>query len=286
MNSVAYCTPESEKLTGDTPGKTIDDSLHLARVLMNAQPVAMGLQGCFRMTNQLNGGPRSVLLPAAEVVEKLELARAAAKAYGPHLLIFACTNARGAVAVKTDSDALDRKYLSGAKTEDGHFAYCGGLNSAIERGLLYARHADVVCLMSENADLQQARKFANEIRASFPHKILGFGHAPKPEATAWNEADHASFEQELQALGYDYYFVRQFGSTVFPGSPAMYAMDSWVLFDDADPVSNVSETDNTSRRFHSRRLPAVRAAFTSRRAWAKPESCIRHDAFRPVPGAL
>jgi len=162
-------------------------------------------------------------------VQRLISARTAAEELVVQRKIFACTEARMAVAVASDSDKRDRKYLSGLISSDGNHVYCGGLDATIGRGLLYAPYADVVCFMSSTANTSEAKTFAIVIRAEFPNKELAFGYCPKPDGPRWNGMDHVTLGSELQSLGYDYYFLTQFGFSVFPQSQPE---TPWVMVDD------------------------------------------------------
>jgi hypothetical protein len=242
------------------------DWVELNGMLLDLDPVAMSLDDRFRVTANVDRGTRPVVLPVDQAIQKLESARSAAKARNLDLLLFACTEARAAVAVSADTDPRDRKYLSGARTMDGLAAYCGGLNAAIHRALLFAHHADVVCLKTTTIDLNEARRFVKEVRGAFPGKGLGFGHSPRPDGEAWNENSHTQLERELRGIGFDYYFVTQFGSTVFPNPPVAA---SWTLFDDAVPASRSSAGEMTNPAFKLRapwlsRLSALRARSTGR----------------------
>ena len=125
-----------------------------------------------------------------------------------------------AAALEDDDDVRDRRFLSGMKTRDNSHVYCGGLDAAISRALVFARYAEVVCFRSQSTDLAEAAHFASEVQSSFPGKKLGFGHMPMPDGVRWNELDHRAFGARLRQIGYDFYFVTQFGQTTFPSAPA------------------------------------------------------------------
>jgi hypothetical protein len=242
------------------------DWMELSGRLLDLDPVAMSLDDRFRVTANVDRGPRPVVLPVDHAIKRLESARSASKARNLDLLLFACTEARAAVAVSEDNDPRDRKYLSGGRTMDGLAAYCGGLNAAIDRALLFAHHADVVCLKTTAIDLNEARRFVREVRGAFPGKGLGFGHSPRPDGEAWNENSHAQIERELREIGFDYYFVTQFGSTIFPNPPIAA---SWTLLDDAVPASRSAAGDLVNPGFklgapRLSRLSALRARSSGR----------------------
>lgn len=204
-------------------------SLELVQQLLDGDAVAIKLQQCFHQAVIAGRGHNLMLVPAAEAVQRLVSARMTAIAHRSELKIFACTEARRAVAVTDDSDLRDHKHLSGLTSWGNGQVYCGGLNAAIERALLYAPHADVICFKSAMPDITEALRFAVAVRALFPQKQLAFGYSPKADARMWNELDHAAFEAELQTMGYSHYFFTQFGVTTFPHPPSEPA---WAIFDD------------------------------------------------------
>lgn len=206
------------------------DSMELVRQLAEVDAVAIKLRECFHQTPFVEQHFDLVLVPVDEAVKKLVSAREAARALGMEISIFACTEARRAVAVNRDRDTHDRKFLNGLTFWGALHGYCGGLDASISRALIYAPHADVVCFKSATADISEARRFAAAIRATCPEKQLAFGYSPKPDGPRWNEADHAAFESELFRVGFDYYFYTQFGSVVFP---QFTLTSSWVMLDDA-----------------------------------------------------
>ena len=201
-----------------------------------------------RTPNEPSFGP--VLIPLDEAVRKLVSARETARVHGTDLDVFACTEARRAVAICSDRDSRDRKYLSGMTYGGALHAYCGGLDAAISRALIYASQADVVCFKSEVPDISEARRFAAAIQASFPEKQLGFGYSPRSDGPKWNELDHAAFQSELSSIGFTHYFFTQFGSAVFPHFPFR---KQWVMFDDtlksAPPtIGNIGHLQAPPRR--------------------------------------
>ena len=217
----------------------LNSSIVLARRLMEIGALATNCYGQLQTAETAYGGHRT-LLSIAETVRRLNTARQAASLLSHPLQVLASTAARNAAALEDDDDARDRKFLSGMKTSDNSHVYCGGLDAAISRALVFARHAEVVCFSSHSTDLAEAAHFASEVRSSFPGKKLGFGHLPMPDGVRWNELDHRAFGARLRQIGYDFYFVTQFGQTTFPHAPVPGA---WVLIDDA--VSNQSIDSET-----------------------------------------
>ena len=227
-----------EALSGDAPLSAasspsalfaLNSSILLARRLMEIGAQATNCYGHLQTAESAHRSP-STLLSIAETVGRLNAAREAANLLEHPLLVLACTEARNAAALEDDDDVRDRRFLSGMKTADNSYVYCGDLDAAISRALVFARYAEVVCLRSQSTDLAEAAHFASEVQASFPGKKLGFGYMPAPDGVRWNELDHRAFGARLRQIGFDFYFVTQFGQTTFPHPPATGA---WVLIDDA-----------------------------------------------------
>jgi isocitrate lyase len=243
-------------------------SIELAQHLMGIGALATNCYGQLLTAENVDLGSRRTLLSIAETVRRLDAAREAANLLGHPLHVLACTEARAAVALEDDADARDRKFLSGMKTEDNSHVYCGGLDGAISRALVFARYAEVVCFRSQSPDLAEAAHFAFEVRSSFPGKKLGFGHTPMLDGVRWNELDHRAFAVRLRQIGYDFYFVTQFGQTTFPHAPASGA---WVLMDDAVRSQSIDSEALPALATHRMRFPLVHPHSVGRRpAFERP----------------
>jgi isocitrate lyase len=149
-----------------------------------------------------------VLVPVQEFVTKLVAARMAADVCGVPTVIVARTDADSAGLLTSDVDERDRPFLTGERTEEGFFRINGGLECAIARGLAYAPYSDMIWCETSHPDLDEARKFAESIHASFPDKLLAYNCSP---SFNWrlnlNDATIANFQRELGAMGYKYQFV-------------------------------------------------------------------------------
>ncbi len=230
---------------------TLNSSIVLARRLMEIGALAANCRGQLQTAESVDRSP-CTLLSIAETVRRLNAAREAANLLEHPLHVLACTEARNAAALEDDDDVRDRRFLSGMKTRDNSYVYCGGLDAAISRALVFARYADIVCLRSQSTDLAEAAHFASEVQSSFPGKKLGFGHMPMPDGVRWNELDHRAFAARLRQIGYDFYFVTQFGQTTFPNAPAPGA---WVLIDDAMRAHAMDDATLLAPTAHRMRVP-------------------------------
>ena len=149
-----------------------------------------------------------VLVPTQEAVQKLVAARLAADVCGTTTLVIARTDANAADLLTTDADPYDADFLTGERTAEGFYKVRAGIDQAIARGLAYAPYADMVWCETAKPDLDEARKFAEAIKAKFPDRILAYNCSP---SFNWkknlDDATIARFQQELSDMGYKYQFI-------------------------------------------------------------------------------
>ncbi len=149
-----------------------------------------------------------VLVPTQEAVQKLVAARLAADTMGVPSIIVARTDAMGASLLTSDVDENDRQFLSGGRTAEGFYQVKAGLDQAISRGIAYAPYADLVWCETSTPDLGEAKRFAEAVRALYPHKMLAYNCSP---SFNWrknlDDATIAKFQRELAAMGYKFQFI-------------------------------------------------------------------------------
>ncbi|THJ47711.1 MULTISPECIES: isocitrate lyase [Aeromonas] len=149
-----------------------------------------------------------VLVPTQEAVQKLIAARLAADVCGTTTLVIARTDANAADLLTTDADPYDADFLTGDRTAEGFYKVRAGIDQAIARGLAYAPYADMVWCETAKPDLDEARKFAEAIKAKFPDRILAYNCSP---SFNWkknlDDATIARFQQALSDMGYKYQFI-------------------------------------------------------------------------------
>jgi len=149
-----------------------------------------------------------VVVPIREFTDKLVAARLAADVMGVPTLLMARTDAQSAGLLLSDADPRDREFIKGGRTAEGFFEFRGGLDAAIARGLAYAPFADILWCETSKPDLDEARRFAEAIRAEFPAKLLAYNCSP-----SFNWRKHldsetiARFQRELGAMGYKFQFI-------------------------------------------------------------------------------
>lgn len=149
-----------------------------------------------------------VLVPASQFSRALIAARLAADVEGVPTVIVARTDAYSARLLTSDLDELDRPFLSGETTPEGFHRISGGLDHAIARAKAYAPYADLLWCETSTPDLAEAKKFAEEVRADHPDKMLAYNCSP---SFNWkknlDDATIAKFQRELGAMGYKFQFV-------------------------------------------------------------------------------
>jgi len=149
-----------------------------------------------------------VLVPTSEFVTKLVAARLAADVCGVDTVLIARTDANSATLLTSDCDEYDRRFVTGERTAEGFFRVRDGVEAAIARALAYAPYADLLWFETSKPDLKEATRFAAAIHEKFPGKQLAYNCSP---SFNWrkhlSEAQIASFQKDLGALGYKFQFV-------------------------------------------------------------------------------
>ena len=150
-----------------------------------------------------------VLVPTSQFIRVLIAARLAADVLDVPTVLIARTDANGAGLLTSDIDPVDAPFcLEGRRTAEGYYPIRGGLDFAIARALAYAPYADLLWCETKTPDLDEARRFAEAVRAEYPAKMLAYNCSP---SFNWkrNPDDRTigRFQRELGAMGYKFQFV-------------------------------------------------------------------------------
>lgn len=149
-----------------------------------------------------------VLVPTSEAVQKLISARFAADIMGIPTIILARTDAEAASLLTSDIDDNDKAFLTGKRTSEGFYHVKNGLEQSISRGVAYAPYADLVWCETGKPDIGFAREFAQAVQAENPGQLLAYNCSPSFNWKAnLSEAQIATFQEDLSALGYKYQFI-------------------------------------------------------------------------------
>ncbi|MBI4336551.1 MAG: isocitrate lyase [Chloroflexi bacterium] len=149
-----------------------------------------------------------VVLPTSQFITTLNAARLAADVVDVPTILVARTDALGASLLTSDVDPRDRPFITNERTAEGYYRWRGGLDCTIARGLAYAPYADLLWFETSVPDMEEARRFAQEVHAQHPGKLLAYNCSP---SFNWKrnipEKQIASFQKELGAMGYKFQFI-------------------------------------------------------------------------------
>jgi isocitrate lyase len=149
-----------------------------------------------------------VLVPTSQHIRTLNAARLAADVANVSTLVIARTDSLGANLLTSDVDERDRPFLTGSRTSEGFYEIKNGFDAALARGLAYAPYADLLWVETGEPDLTLARNYAEGFKAQFPDKLLAYNCSP---SFNWkrhlDDAQIASFQRELAAMGYAFQFI-------------------------------------------------------------------------------
>ena len=149
-----------------------------------------------------------VLVPTSEFIAKLIAARLAADVCGVETILIARTDANSAGLLTSDVDECDRGWCTGERSPEGFYVIKDGVAAAIARARAYAPYADMLWFETAKPDLAEAKQFADAIHNEYPGKLLAYNCSP---SFNWkrhlSDAQLASFQKELGAMGYKFQFV-------------------------------------------------------------------------------
>jgi isocitrate lyase len=149
-----------------------------------------------------------VLVPTSQHLRTLHAARLAADVCDVPTIVVARTDSLGANLLTSDIDDVDRQFCTGERTPEGFFRVNAGLDIAIARGLAYAPYADLIWCETSTPDLDEARRYAEAIKAEYPDKMLAYNCSPSFNwKSHLDEETIARFQKELGSMGYTFQFV-------------------------------------------------------------------------------
>ena len=149
-----------------------------------------------------------VVIPTHEYIKKLNSARLSSDVSGVPIVLIARTDSLNAKLMTSDFDDRDRKYLSKNRTSDGYFLIENNNEMAITKSLSYAEYADVIWCETNTPDLGFAKEFADEIKGSFPNKILAYNCSPSFNwLDKFTKEEVENFQYNLNEYGFKLQFV-------------------------------------------------------------------------------
>jgi isocitrate lyase len=149
-----------------------------------------------------------VLIPTGQHIKTLTAARLAADVCDVPTLVIARTDAHSAALLTSDVDERDRPFVTGERTAEGFYRVRSGMAPCIARGLSYAPYSELLWMETSTPDLDEAREFAEAIKAVYPDQMLAYNCSPSFNWRArLDEATIAKFQKELAAMGYRFQFI-------------------------------------------------------------------------------
>ncbi len=149
-----------------------------------------------------------VLIPTVQHIKTLTAARLAADVENVPTLVIARTDAHSASLLTSDIDEVDRQFVTGDRTAEGFYRVRSGMAPCVARGLAYAPYSELLWMETSTPDLDEAREFAEAIKAVYPDQMLAYNCSPSFNWRAkLDEATIAKFQKELAAMGYRFQFI-------------------------------------------------------------------------------
>jgi isocitrate lyase len=149
-----------------------------------------------------------VLIPTSQHIKTLNTARLAADISNVPSLIIARTDAEAATLITTDVDERDREFTTGERTAEGFYRVRNGIEPCIARAKAYAPYSDLIWMETGTPDLEQARKFAEAVKAEYPDQMLAYNCSPSFNWKAHlDDATIAKFQRELGHMGFKFQFI-------------------------------------------------------------------------------
>jgi isocitrate lyase len=149
-----------------------------------------------------------VLIPTGQHIKTLNAARLAADMLGVPSLVIARTDANAATLLTSDVDERDQRFTTGERTAEGFYRVRNGMAAGIARSLSYAPYSDLLWMETSTPDLDEAREFAEAIKAEYPDQMLAYNCSP---SFNWrkhlDEGTIEKFQRELGEMGYKFQFI-------------------------------------------------------------------------------
>ena len=200
-----------------------------------------------------------VLIPTSQHIKTLNAARLAADVCGVPSLVIARTDAHAAALITSDVDPRDQEFTTGERTAEGFYRTHKGMEPCIARGLAYAPYSDLLWMETSKPDLEEARQFAEAIKAVYPNQMLSYNCSP---SFNWrrnlDDATIAKFQRELGAMGYKFQFITLAGFHVLNYSmfelATGYAAEGMTAYVDLQEKEFAAEAEGYTATRHQREV--------------------------------
>lgn len=185
------------------------NAYELTRSLIEAGAAAVHFEDQLAAEKKCGHLGGKVLIPTSQAIRNLNAARLASDVERVNTVIIARTDAEAARLLLSDVDDVDKKFLTGKRTEEGFYEITGGLEMGCERGQAFAEYADLVWCETSKPCLKEAKRFADAVRGAVPDQLLAYNCSP---SFNWrqhlpSDTELAEFQTELGKMGYKFQFI-------------------------------------------------------------------------------
>lgn len=184
------------------------NAYELAKHLIEAGAAGMHYEDQLSSAKKCGHLGGKVLIPTQQHIINLEAARLAADVEGVPTLLVARTDSLGANLITSDVDEIDKPFLTGERSSEGHYYTTPGAEVVIARLLAFAPYADLLWVETNTPDPALARQVAEAVKKEFPDKMLAYNCSPSFNWRAnLSDDEIAKFQKELGAMGYAFQFI-------------------------------------------------------------------------------
>ena len=185
------------------------NAYELTRSLIEAGAAAVHFEDQLAAEKKCGHLGGKVLIPTSQAIRNLNAARLASDVERVNTVIIARTDAEAARLLLSDVDDVDKKFLTGKRTEEGFYEITGGLEMGCERGQAFAEYADLVWCETSKPCLKEAKRFADAVRGAVPDQLLAYNCSP---SFNWrqhlpSDTELAEFQTELGKMGFKFQFI-------------------------------------------------------------------------------
>jgi isocitrate lyase len=180
----------------------------LTKALIEAGAAGIHLEDQLSAEKKCGHMGGKVLIPTSQAIRNLVASRLAMDVLDVPTILVARTDASGTQLITSDVDPRDEQFITGERSEEGFYRIKNGIDLAIQRGLAYSPHADLIWCETSEPDLDEAREFARGIHEQFPGKLLAYNCSPSFNwRRRWDDAGLERLQQELADVGYQFQFI-------------------------------------------------------------------------------
>jgi len=103
-----------------------------------------------------------------------------------------------------------------AKTPEGYYQIRGGIPFAIAKSLAVAPFCDIIWMETKTADLEDAKVFAEAMKAEYPDKMMAYNLSPSFnwDTTGMTDDEMRAFPEEIGKLGFVFNFITYGGHQI------------------------------------------------------------------------